>query len=131
MGSTSGGGSSRLAKASRAATALTTASAATASTTLRRWFGSGGALAASGLGACERDEEGVALVVDLSSAVSGEGLAQQAVVVGQNARVVGAVGSEKLRRALDVGDEERCRCGRRLDHVRHHVAPPSGLTTMP
>ena len=67
-------------------------------------------------GARKRDEERVALRVDLVSAVSVERLAEQALMIGHD----GAVGIAELldepRRALDVGEEERDRAGRGFHH---------------
>ena len=64
----------------------------------------------------ERDEERVALRVDLVSAVSVERLAEQALMVGQHGAVVLAELLDEPRRALDVGEEERDRAGRGFHH---------------
>jgi hypothetical protein len=74
------------------------------------------------LGAFERDEEGVSLVVDLSPAVGCELLPQEAVVIGQDSCVLAALRLEQLRRALDVGEKERCHGGARFVHGRNHPA---------
>jgi hypothetical protein len=59
----------------------------------------------------EGDEERVALVVDLRATVGAERLAEKAMAVGEDRCVVVPVESEELRRALDVGEEERGGCG--------------------
>ena len=63
----------------------------------------------------ERDEEGVALRVDLDAVVVGKRLAQQPAVLGERVRVL--LGAELLLepgRALDVGEQEGDRSGRQL-----------------
>jgi hypothetical protein len=57
----------------------------------------------------ERDEERVALIVDLGATMRGERFAKQTVMLGEDGRVLAAVGSEQLRRAFDVREQER-RC---------------------
>jgi hypothetical protein len=64
-------------------------------------------------GGRERDEEGVALRVDLDAIRGAERLAQQQSVLGQRVRV--SVGPERLEqagRALDVGEQEGDRARR-------------------
>ncbi len=68
----------------------------------------------------ERDEERVALSVDLDAAVSGEGGSQRTAMLGE--RVGVGVRPERMEqpcRALDVGEEERHSAGRQ---VRPHDA---------
>ena len=57
-------------------------------------------------GACEGDEEGVALRVDLDAAVSRERLAERAPVLGEHVGVPLAELVQEPRRALDVGEEK-------------------------
>ena len=60
----------------------------------------------------EGDEERVALRVDLDAAAGAEGGAQDAPVLGERVGVaLGAERVQELRRALDVGEEERHRPG--------------------
>src|SRR5215207_3516027 len=58
------------------------------------------------LGTVEGDEEGVALVVDLLTAVRCECFAEQPAVLGQDVCVLAAVGLEQLRRAFDIREQE-------------------------
>ena len=62
----------------------------------------------------ERDEERVALRVDLDAVVSRERISQGAAVLGEELGVAGSVLLEKPRRALDVGEQERDGAGRKL-----------------
>ena len=55
----------------------------------------------------EGDEEGVPLRVNLPTPVRLEGRAQNPLVLGQHLPVVAGQLLEQLRRALDVGEEER------------------------
>jgi hypothetical protein len=64
----------------------------------------------------ERDEEGVALGVDLYAVVPLEGVAQHAPVLGERLRVGVAELVHQPRRALDVGEEEGDGAGRELAH---------------
>jgi hypothetical protein len=64
----------------------------------------------------ERDEERVALGVDLDPAVPPEGLAERASMLGQRIRVGIAELVQQPRRALDVGKEEGDGAGRELAH---------------
>ena len=67
----------------------------------------------------ERDEERVALRVDLDAVVGSERGAEHAPVLGQSLGV--RVGPERMkqpRRALDVGEEERDRAARELSAHR-------------
>jgi hypothetical protein len=68
-------------------------------------------------GACEDNEEGVALRVDLRPAMLVEGGPEQPAMLRE--RLLLAFGAEllqELRRALDVGEEERHRSGREVPH---------------
>jgi hypothetical protein len=65
----------------------------------------------------ERDEERVPLRVDLDPAVPFEGVAKCPAVLLEHVRVpLGAELVEQLRRALDVGEEERDGAGGELPH---------------
>ena len=66
----------------------------------------------------EGDEERVALRVDLVTAVSRHGLADDALVLGKHFCVVRADLLEQLRRTLDVSEEEGDRPARKLRHRR-------------
>ena len=70
------------------------------------------------LPAGESDEERVALCVDLVTAVSRHGLADDALVLGKHFCVVRADLLEQLRRPFDVGEEEGDRPARKLGHRR-------------
>ena len=61
------------------------------------------------LGTVEGDEEGVALVVDLLTAVRCECFAEQPAVLGQDVCVLAAVRLEQLRRAFDIREQETLR----------------------
>ena len=74
-------------------------------------------------GPSERDEEGISLRVDLDPAVLVDRLADDAMVPGQDVRVLVAELMEQLRRALDVGEEEGDGSGRQLSHSRPSEAP--------
>ena len=76
----------------------------------------------------ERDEEGLALVVDFPAAVRFELLAEDPVVVGQDRGVLGPVSLEQPRGALDVREQERCCGGCLTDHCADH---PARLTPRP
>ncbi len=65
----------------------------------------------------ERDEERVALRVDLVSAVSGEGGAEQSLMVRKHAAVPLAELLDEPRRPFDVGEEEGDGAGGRLRHA--------------
>jgi hypothetical protein len=67
------------------------------------------------------DEEGVALVVDLSAAVRGESFPKEPVVVGEEVCVLAALRPEQLRGALDIRKQERCRGS--LCIVHHAIMP--------
>ena len=75
------------------------------------------------LRACKRDEEGVALRVDLVAAVRRERGAKQPSVVGEHVGVAVAKLLDEPRRALDVGEEEGDGSGRQLPHSRPSEAP--------
>ncbi len=78
------------------------------SVVLRRARGVGGAGRSR-----ERDEEGVALRVDLDTAVCSEGVPQESAMLGERLRVrVRPEPVQQSRRSLDVGEEERDRAGR-------------------
>ena len=63
----------------------------------------------------ERDEEGVALGVDLDTAVCGEGVSQESSMLGECLRVrIRTESVQQARRALDVGEEERDGAGREV-----------------
>jgi hypothetical protein len=79
------------------------------------------------LGTVEGDEERVALVVDLLTAVGCECFAEQPSVLGEDGYVLAAVGLEQLRRAFDIREQERCGGSRRLVHRNHHPARPDVL----
>ncbi len=66
----------------------------------------------------KRDEEGIALRVDLDAAVRREGFAHEALVLGERSGVgLGAELVEQPRRALDVGEEEGDDPGRQRPHM--------------
>ena len=69
-----------------------------------------------GTGGCrEREEEGVALRVDLDAALGSACLADRPAMLGQSFGVgIGSELVEQPRRALDVGEEERDRAGREI-----------------
>jgi hypothetical protein len=76
----------------------------------------GGRLKSAGCGR-EGDEEGIALRIDLETAVLVEGLAKGAAVKRERLRVaLRAELIEQPRRSLDVGNEERHRSGKKLCH---------------
>jgi hypothetical protein len=58
-------------------------------------------------GAWKRDEEGIALRVDLDTVVSRERLAQDPAVLGKQVGVSRFVFLEESRRALDIREEKR------------------------
>jgi hypothetical protein len=64
----------------------------------------------------ERDEEGVALRVDLDPTMPGEGLAQDLPMLSERVCIGIAELVEQLRRALDVGEEEGDGAGGELAH---------------
>ena len=66
----------------------------------------------------ERDEEGVALRVDLDAVVARERRAQHLPVLGQRVRIRLPELVQKPRRALDVREEEGDRAARELTHER-------------
>ena len=66
----------------------------------------------------ERDEERVALRVDLDPFVTTEHVAQGSPVLGKQRHVARPVLVQQPRRALDVGEEERDRSSRELGHRR-------------
>jgi hypothetical protein len=66
----------------------------------------------------ERDEEGVALRIDLVAAVSGERLPEQALVVAHDGSVAIPQLLHEPRRPLDVREDERDGACRRLGHGR-------------
>jgi hypothetical protein len=68
-------------------------------------------------GSGESDEEGIALRVDLDSAVLGERVSQDAPLLGEDVRIRVTELMEQLRRALDVGEEEGDCAGRQLCHA--------------
>ncbi len=57
-------------------------------------------------GTCKRNEERVALRVDLVTAVGGEGRAQKALMIGQHASVAVTQLLDEPRRPFDVAEEE-------------------------
>ena len=65
----------------------------------------------------EGDEERITLGVDLDAAVTLEGVAQHAPMLGEQVRVTVAVLLQKPRRALDVREEERDRAVRQRRHA--------------
>ena len=76
----------------------------------------------------EGDEEGVALGVNLVSAVLGDRRAQDAAVIRQGLGVALAERSQEARRALDVGEHEGDRAGGR-PHGVYPIRPPAGLSS--
>jgi hypothetical protein len=68
------------------------------------------------LGPPEGYEEGVALAVDLDAAVLGEGIPQQAAMLGNNGAVALAELFEQPRRALDISEKEGDRSARQVGH---------------
>ncbi len=71
----------------------------------------------------ERVEERVALGVDLDAVVSRERLAEEPAVLGERLRErLGPELVEKLRRPLDVGEQEGDDPGRKVIHHRRHDA---------
>jgi hypothetical protein len=64
----------------------------------------------------EAVEEGVALRVDLDTAMALEGFPQHTAVLGEDVGVAVAELVEQLRRAFDVGEEECDGPGRELAH---------------
>ena len=67
-------------------------------------------------GAGERDEEGVALCVDLVSAVRLEGRPQQALVLVENVAVALPKLFDESRRPFDIREEEGDRAARQIRH---------------
>jgi hypothetical protein len=67
--------------------------------------------------ALERNEERVALRVDLDAVVAPERLPQQPTMVRQDVDVAVTELLEESRRALDVGEEQRDGSGRQLAHA--------------
>jgi hypothetical protein len=65
----------------------------------------------------ERDEERVALVVDLDATIGLERPPKEAVMLGQQGRVVATQRLEQASRALDVGEQKRRRGRGRLIHL--------------
>src|ERR671935_149954 len=70
-----------------------------------------------GPGVLEREEELVAARVDLVTACGRESLPDEAAVVGEDAGVGVAELVHELRRALDVGEEERDGSVRKVTHA--------------
>jgi hypothetical protein len=64
----------------------------------------------------ERDEERVALGIDLMAAVGGEGLAQDPLMLRENIAVPRPERLEERGRPLDVGEEKGDRPTRELTH---------------
>ena len=81
----------------------------------------------------EREEEGVALRVDLDTTLGGARLPDDAPMLCQRLRVgLGAELVQQLRRPLDVGEEEGHRAGRKLGPHRgpnHEAVAARGLVT--
>ncbi len=78
-----------------------------------------GALAVTGSGdgvrgPREGDEEGIALGIDLDAVVLGDGRAKQPAVLVKRLCIVVTELVQELRRALDVGEEERNYTGREI-----------------
>ena len=83
-----------------------------------------GALAVAGSGdgvrgPRERNEEGVALGIDLDAVAFGDGRAKQPAVLVKCLRIVVTELVQELRRALDVGEEERDHTGREIARHGH------------
>jgi hypothetical protein len=72
------------------------------------------------LRAPERDEERVALRVDLVASVAGDGRADQPPVVGQHLRVPLPQRLDQPGRALDVTEQEGDRAARKVSHGAGH-----------
>jgi hypothetical protein len=64
----------------------------------------------------ERDEEGVALGVDLVAAGLLEGVAKESLMVGEERSIVVAESPQQPRGTLDVAEEKGDRSGRELSH---------------
>ncbi|HEY2937173.1 MAG TPA: hypothetical protein VGJ25_11280 [Gaiellaceae bacterium] len=67
-------------------------------------------------GTCERDEEGVALRVDLDAAVRRERVPEQVAMPRKRVGVGVAELAEKSRRALDVGEQQGDGAGGQRGH---------------
>ena len=65
---------------------------------------------------CERDEERVALRVDLDAAVALERATERTTVLSENLRVAVAEVGQEACRALDVGEQQRDGAGRQIAH---------------
>ena len=65
-------------------------------------------------GPCEREEERVALGVDLCTSVGGDGFPDDATMLGQGVRVGVSEVAQQPRRTLDVGEQEGDLAGRKL-----------------
>ena len=72
----------------------------------------------------ERDEEGVALRVDLDAVVSRERLPQRAAVLVEEIRVSRTVLLEESGRAFDVREEERDGAGRQVGPAHDPIISP-------
>ncbi len=72
----------------------------------------------------ERDEERVALRVDLVAVVGCEGLPQQALVIGEHLPVAVAELLDEPGRSLDVREQEGDRTRRKLGHEREPASQP-------
>jgi hypothetical protein len=75
-------------------------------------------------GAWKRDEEGIALRVDLDTVVSRERLAQDPAVLGKQVGVSRFVFLEESRRALDIREEKRDGSGRKLTRAHGLIIAP-------
>jgi hypothetical protein len=71
----------------------------------------------------EGDEEGVALRVDLGSAMPYERLPEQASVLGKSVGIPVAELMKEAGRALDVGEEKRHCAARKIAHPKPRIAP--------
>src|SRR5580765_4030313 len=71
----------------------------------------------------ERNEERVALRVDLMAAVLAKSAAEKITAEAECVRVAGAERPDDGRRRLDVADEERDRSGRQVRHLTDMIAP--------
>ncbi len=85
----------------------------------------------------EGDEEGIALRVDLVTAVGCEGGSQQPLMVGKQFGVALAELLDQARRTLDVREQKRDRAARQLRHRRkrdsrdRHIPPGDGTRHVP
>jgi hypothetical protein len=75
-------------------------------------------------GAWKRDEEGIALRVDLDTVVSRERLAQDPAVLGKEVGVSRSVFLQESRRAFDIREEKRDGSGEKLTRAHGLIIAP-------